>query len=86
MTRLPRIRIESDQDVVTNAKIWLLDDGFETDISRCVTGVDVHLHVGEPARATLHTIAIDGHITADLTNVIMNRIRPPRRRFWRLRK
>lgn len=81
-----RIRIESDQSVVTNARIFFVTDDvgedgepIEVDISQCVTGVDLHLHVGEVASATLHVILVDGHVSADLTELVVKRMRPRRR-------
>lgn len=81
-----RIRIESDENVVRNAKIvYVPEEGKEVDISRCVTGVDLHLHVGEVSRATIHSILVDGHVTAEVEDVIVNRLKPKRRRLWRRR-
>jgi len=81
----PRLRIDANQDVVTNAKIvYIADDGTETDISTIVTGIDVSLHVGEVARATLHTLHVHGSYTVPLHEVITKELRP-RHRGWRLR-
>jgi hypothetical protein len=91
-----RIRIESDENVVKNAKIFYLPaEGelfdknkkpvTEVDISRCVQGVDLHLHVGEISRATLHTILIEGHVEADVEDVILKRIKP-RGSWWQRRR
>ena len=84
-----RIRVESDQNVVTNAKIFFVpEEGDEVDISKCVTGVDLHLHVGEASRATLHVILVDGYVTAGVDDVIvkhLNQKRFRRIRNWRRR-
>ena len=82
-----RIRIESDENVVMNAKIYYLpeDEGEPIDISRCVTGVDLHLHVGEVARATLHTILVDGYAEADLEQLVIKRLKR-RLRFRRVHR
>lgn len=83
MTR-QRIRIESHSNVVNDAKVlYLARDGSEVDISDCVTGVDLRLHVGEVAQATLHTILVDGHVTAAVEDVIVKRFRPYRRTMFR---
>lgn len=79
-----RIRIESDENVVTNAKIvYVPEEGEEVDISRCVTGIDLHLRVGEISRATLHTILVDGHVTAELHEAFITHLKPNPRRWWR---
>lgn len=85
-----RIRVESDEHVVTNAKILYLpeDDGPPIDISRAVQGVDVHLHVGSVATASLHVLMVEGHLEAEVEDVITKRLRPytrfrRTRRAWR---
>lgn len=78
-----RIRIESHQNIVTDAKIIYIDeDGAEVDISRCVQGVDLHLHLGELSKASIHAILIDGDVTAEIVEAFVSRI-PRRRRWWR---
>jgi S1-C subfamily serine protease len=60
-----RIKIRSDQAIVTNAHIiYVADDGTETDISNVVQRVDVHLEFGSVARATLHVIMVDADVEA----------------------
>jgi hypothetical protein len=78
-----RIRIESHQNIVTDAKIFYVqDDGSEVDISRCVTGVDVRLHVGEASTATLNVILVDVDAQAELNDVVIKHLKPHRRSWW----
>jgi hypothetical protein len=91
-----RIRIESNEHVVSNAKIlYLPDEGelfdkdgeplAEVDISKCITGVDLHLHVGEVSRATLHTILVDGRVDVDVEEMVVRHLKR-RLRFRRLHR
>jgi hypothetical protein len=91
-----RIRIESHEDVVMNAKVVYLppEEGAEpVDISRCLTGIDVHLHVGEVARATLHAIFVDGTLEAEVHGAMVkfdypsrwDRLRFRLSRWWHAR-
>jgi hypothetical protein len=95
-TMSTRIRIVSHENVVTNAKIlYLPDEGSlfgadgepvsEVDISNCVTAVDVHLHVGEISRATLHVLLVDADVTTDAQEIVRTRLKP-RSRFRRLQR
>jgi hypothetical protein len=78
-----RIRIESHENVVTDARIFYVpEEGEEVDISRCVQGIDLHLHVGEISRASLHCILVDGDVTAEIEEVFLKRLVRPRRRWW----
>jgi hypothetical protein len=80
-----RIRIESRGDVVTDDKVFFIqDDGSEVDISNCIQGYELHGQLGEVRRVTLNAIFIQGHVTADLEQVLAQHIKPKRRR-WRQR-
>jgi hypothetical protein len=80
-----KIRIESRGDVVTDDKVvYITDSGDEVDISNCLTGYELHGDVGEVRRVTLHAIFIEGHVTAELEEVLAQHIKPKRRR-WRQR-
>ena len=74
------IRIESHENVVRDAKVYYIkEDGEEVDISRCVTGVDLHLHVGDAASASLHVLFVENDVTAEVRELFF---REPKRR-WR---
>jgi hypothetical protein len=80
-----RIRIESTEDVVTDARVfYVAEDGTETEISRAVSGVDVHLYRGELARASLHVMCAEVEARAELNDAVMKLVTPYARfRFLR---
>ena len=62
---LNRVRVTSDENIVTNARIELRGPDDEwVDISRCVQEVDVQLRVGEVSRTSLDLILTDALIEA----------------------
>jgi hypothetical protein len=80
-----KIRIESRGDVVTDDRIvYITEDGGEVDISDCLTGYELHGHVGDVRGVTLHAILVQGHVTAELEEIVARHIKPKRRR-WRQR-
>lgn len=60
---MAHIRIESHQNVVTNAKIFYVDGDQETDISSCVQLVEVHLNIGLPPSVTFRACLGSADIT-----------------------
>lgn len=50
---MSHLRIEQHGKVATNTKIFFVDGDTETDISSCVTGVDLRMQVGEVVTATI---------------------------------
>lgn len=62
--RASQIRIVSDGDGV-HTRVYS-DDGTEI---RYVTGVDVHIRAGEPNEATLHVLAVNGEVTAEVAAI-----------------
>jgi hypothetical protein len=56
----------------------------EVDISNCLEGYELHGHIGEIRRVTLHAILIGGHVTAEVDEIVARHIKPKRRR-WRQR-
>jgi hypothetical protein len=71
----PRIRIESNDVMSHNARVFYVDsDGTETDISHCCRGVDLHIDVNERTTATLHVISATGHVSADLTEMLVTKL------------
>lgn len=79
----PMISIEADGLGHNTYVHYLPEDGAPVDISRCVTGVDVHIDVKEPNTATLHVILAGGRIDAELEDLIVRELKP--RRWWRRR-
>jgi len=81
MTSHARIRVGSTGALVgPDTHIIYIDrDGTETDISEIVQGVDIHLHVGDISRATIHAIVVEGHTEAELDRIVVNHIKPYRR-------
>jgi hypothetical protein len=82
----PRIRIESDGLGHSTHVHYLPDEGEPVDISRCVTGVDVHIDVKDPNTATLHVILAGGQIDAELEDLIIRELKPRRRLRTRIRE
>jgi hypothetical protein len=80
---MSHIRIESHEKVVRNAKVFFVDGDEEVDISHCVQVVDLHLGVGEAATATLQTIVGHAAVTAQVEDIVVNRVKP--RTWWRRR-
>ncbi len=76
------LKIVSDENIVTNAKIYALIDGQELDISSIVQKVDVKLHINELATANLQMIVYSVETKALLDQADINEYRP--RRFSRL--
>jgi hypothetical protein len=64
------IRIESHEKVARNTKVIFVQDGRETDISGCVSAVDIHLEVGEVATATLKTYTGAVSVTAEVEDLV----------------
>jgi predicted DNA-binding protein with PD1-like motif len=64
--------------------IFTSSDGEETDISTVATGAHIHVQVGEPNRAILDLIMVEGSVDAELVDVVVRHIKPGRRR-WRRR-
>jgi hypothetical protein len=80
-----RIRIEGNYgDVaVSDRVVYVTDAGEEIDISNCVTGYEIRGQIGEARRATLHVILVQGMATAEVEDVIVNRLTPKPHRWWR---
>ena len=72
MKKPPRgLKIVSDENIVTHAKIYALIDGQELDISSIVQKVDVKLHVGELATANVQMIvySVESKALLDQANI-----------------
>lgn len=60
-----RVRVISDENVVTNASIELRGpDGEWVNVSHVVRGVTVDLRVGEVSSAALDVVLVDGELEA----------------------
>jgi hypothetical protein len=77
-----KIRIESRGDIAMDDRIfYITDTGEEVDISNCITGYEISGEVGEARRATLNVILVQGHVTAELKEIVARHVKPKRR--WR---
>jgi len=60
-----KVRVVSDESVVTNAEIYLRGpDGDWVNVSRVVRGADVKLRYGEASTATLDVVLVEGNLEA----------------------
>jgi hypothetical protein len=60
-----RVRIESDEGLVWNARIFLRDEDDEwVNVSKAVQGATVKLRTGEVSRAKLDVILVDAEVEA----------------------
>ena len=84
-----RIRIESTENVITNAGVWFIpEDGEPVDIRRCVTAVDFHYEIGAVGRASLEVLLVEGTFEAEIGEVTVRELKRHARfrrtrRVWR---
>lgn len=75
----PRIRIEADQVVGNHARVFHVgDDGAETELRRCVTGVHLDIQVGDANRATVELVLVGADAVAQVDDVLL-KVLPPER-------
>ena len=76
---MSRIRVNAVGEMGHRSKVtYIDDDGTETDISSCMTGVDVSIRVGDVNRVTCHAIMDMGTFEGIVDNVVLNVIPPDR--------
>lgn len=80
---MSHIRIESNEKVATNFKVFYVEGDVETDISSCLQGVDLHVAVGETVTANLKAIVGNARSEALVEGVLVKHMRLRRRGPWR---
>jgi hypothetical protein len=72
------IRIESNERVATNVKVFYVPGKGEedVDISNCVNAIDLNLEVGAVVTATLRVFVGGTHVTAEVEDIVINRLKP----------
>lgn len=82
----PRLRIVNDGPLGHTAKVFVITDNGEIDISTCLTGVDIRMRVGALSTVSLHAIDVSVETRATLDQLHVEKIPDWRDRARRVAK